>query len=98
MALSCRLVDACLDCPNSHFDIHNEIVRPNGSLTPTTVKSTIFCRHMAVCPKYVNHNQGDQIILVPLASYIDQEFGSSDDSDDIRFNTLNIDEGDGINE
>lgn len=90
MMFSCKLADVCMNCPNAHIDVRNETVWPSGAITPQLVKSTLYCRHMAVCHQYLNANDGDRMILVPLADYIEATSGPNYAEEE--------EEGDGINE
>lgn len=90
MMFSCKLADVCMNCPNAHIDVRNETVWPSGAITPQLVKSTLYCRHMAVCEKYNQSVEGDRMILVPLSEYLESTTGDAWPS--------NEEEGDGINE
>ena len=87
---SCKLADCCMDCRAAHIDVRHETIWPSGSITPETVKSTLYCRHMAVCSKYIRVGEGDRMILVPLSDYLE-----ATDRED-RYDPE--EEGDGINE
>lgn len=93
MIFDCKLIDMCLDCPNSHIDVHNEIAKPSGNITPQVIKSTLYCKHMAVCKDYLGRKEGSQVILVPLGTFLDENIH---DYGDVEYNAEY--EGDGINE
>lgn len=90
MIFSCKLINRCLDCPNSHIDIRNETVWPSGAITPSTVQTTLYCRHMAVCKEYRESSHQDRIIMIPYSGIFD-----TDDEDNQEEDFFG---GDGINE
>lgn len=93
MIFKCKLAAECLDCPNAYMDVHNELMKPSGEIIPTTIKSTLYCRHMNVCQKYLDSEEGDQMVLVPLSSFLtDRNFFTGEESNS------EMPEGDGINE
>lgn len=73
MQFNCKLIDACLDCPNSHIDVLNELAKPSGSITPSVIKCTLYCKHMSVCKDYLDCKDGSQLILVPLGTFLDNQ-------------------------
>ena len=88
MLFKCKLVSDCLDCKNAHLDVHNELVRPNGSIIPETIASTLYCKHQNVCKTFQDAMEGDRLVMVPLSNFIDPNLDSSNEEW----------EGDGINE
>ena len=88
MLFKCKLVSDCLDCKNAHLDVHNELVRPNGSIIPETIASILYCKHQNVCKIFQDAMEGDRLVMVPLSNFIDPELDSSNEEW----------EGDGINE
>ena len=96
---NCRLASCCLDCENSHIDIHNEIARKPGSVLMTTLGTTLYCRHMGVCSKYLESDLGDQIVLVPVNALSELDEPNISNIDVFNNEELyNTEVGDGINE
>ena len=91
MIFNCKLYACCLDCEDAHIDVRNETAWPSGQITPTTVKSTLYCRHMHVCAHLNDITDGDRIIMVPLSNFMDDVSGCDATTEDEY-------EGDGINE